>query len=193
MTVSCRLASLVQILTNRFFSDKGPGDRKTLDEIREELRKDKDLMAAMNDSEEMKIYREEYYEAKEAESKGKVQRVSGKSMAQVASKTLDLLQAQVRAFYPCLPHHANLRYILQCDYAFLTVGTNSFGVTTRGSFEKDTAKGFFGAGPADDFLREKFGISLAKLGECFDAYVCTKEARKWFLSPQFVQMLSIAV
>ncbi|KAE9392977.1 hypothetical protein BT96DRAFT_999869 [Gymnopus androsaceus JB14] len=117
--------------------DKGPGNRKTLNKICEELHKDKDLMAAMNDSEEMKIYCEEYYEAKEAESKGKVQRVSGKSMAQVALKTLDLLQAQ-------------------CDYAFLTVGTNSFGITTCGSFKKDTAKGFF--------------------GECFNAYVCTKEA-----------------
>lgn len=39
-------------------------------------------------------------------------------------------------------------------------------------------KGLFGAGPADDFPCETFGISLAKLGECFDAYVCTKEASK---------------
>lgn len=180
-------------LTEQFFSDKGPGDRKTLDEIRHALREDEDLMAAMKDSQEMKHYREEYYEAKEAESKAKVQRVSGKSMAQVASKTLDLLQAQVCALYRLRFYHTELRYISQCDYAFLTVGTNSFGVTTRGSFEKDTAKGFFGAGPADDFLREKFGISLAKLGECFDAYVCAKEACKWLSSQHRLHMFNIAV
>lgn len=49
----------------------------------------------MKDEDEMLQYRKEYYDDKEAESKGKVQRVSGKSLAQVASKTLDLLQAQV--------------------------------------------------------------------------------------------------
>ena len=70
-------------------------------------------------------------------------------------------------------------------------GTNSFGVTTRGSFEKDTAKGFFGAGPADDFLRETFGISLAKLGECFDVYVCTKEASEWVSSERSVQPVDV--
>lgn len=68
---------------------------------------------------------------------------------------------------------------MQCDYAFANSGSNSFGVITRGDFEKETAKGFFGAGPADDFLRETFGITLSKLGECFDAYVCMKEARTY--------------
>ncbi|KAE9392706.1 hypothetical protein BT96DRAFT_944436 [Gymnopus androsaceus JB14] len=133
------------------------GHRKTLEEIQVALRQDVELLAVMKDEEEMKQYCEEYCNEKEAESKGKVQTMSGKSMAQVASKTLDLLQAQ-------------------CNYAFLNSGTNLFGVTTHGSFEKDTAKGFFGAGPVDGFLCEMFGISLAKLGECFDAYVCTKEA-----------------
>ncbi|KAE9389187.1 hypothetical protein BT96DRAFT_1003481 [Gymnopus androsaceus JB14] len=136
--------------------NKGPGNHKTLNKICKELHKDKDLMAAINNSKEMKIYCEEYYEAKEAKSKGKVQRVSGKSMAQVASKTLDLLQAQ-------------------CNYAFLTPGTNSFGMTTCASFEKDTAKDFFGAGPVDNFLCKKFGISLVKLGECFNVCVVGKK------------------
>lgn len=42
-------------------------------------------------------------------------------------------------------------------------------------------KGFFGAGPGDDFVCETFGMSLAKLAECFNVYVCMKEACKSFL------------
>lgn len=87
--------SLVELWSEHCFSDKGSGDHKTLEEIRDALQGDDDLMAAMGDKDEMERYREEYYDSKEAEAKGKVQRVSGKSMAQVASKTLDLLQAQV--------------------------------------------------------------------------------------------------
>lgn len=73
----------------------GPGHCKTLEEIREALREDVDLLAAMKDEDKMKLYFKEYYDEKEAKSKGKVQRVSGKSMAQAVSKTLNLLQAQV--------------------------------------------------------------------------------------------------
>lgn len=52
-------------------------------------------MAIMKDRVKMQQYRDDYYDMKEGESKDKVRRVSSKSMAQAASKTHDLLQAQV--------------------------------------------------------------------------------------------------
>ncbi|KAE9393251.1 hypothetical protein BT96DRAFT_999622 [Gymnopus androsaceus JB14] len=147
---------------NKLNKDAGPGHRKTLEEIHVALHEDEELLEIMKDPAQMKEYQEEYYDEKEAESKGKVQRVSSKSMAQAASKTLDLLQSQ-------------------CDYAYLSSSTNSFSITTCGSFKKDTAKGFFGAGPGDDFLRDQFWINLAKMGKCFDSYVCMKEASEPFV------------
>lgn len=52
-------------------------------------------MAIMEDDTKMQRYRDDYHDMKEEESKEKVRRVSTKSMAQVASKTHDLLQAQI--------------------------------------------------------------------------------------------------
>lgn len=75
--------------------DAGPGDRLTLDEIREALCKDKKLMSVMEDRDKMQRYRDDYYDSKEEELKEKVRRVSMKSMALAASKSHDLLQAQV--------------------------------------------------------------------------------------------------
>ncbi|KAE9385584.1 hypothetical protein BT96DRAFT_1006917 [Gymnopus androsaceus JB14] len=127
-------------------NDAAPGDRVNLEGIRTALCEDEELLAIMGDKQKMKQYREDYYSEKEDEAKMKLQKL-------------------MICFKP--------RW---CNYAFTASGTNSFGVITRHDFEKDTAKGFFGAGPGDDFLRETFGISLAKLGECFDSYVCVKEA-----------------
>lgn len=75
--------------------DAGPGERLPLKEIREALRKDKRLLEIMEDDTKMQQYRDDYHDMKEEESKEKVRRVSSKSMAQVALKTHDLLQAQV--------------------------------------------------------------------------------------------------
>lgn len=70
-------------------------DRYTLEEIRDALRKDKKLLAVMEDKEKMQEYRDDYHDEKEEDAKEKVRRVSSKSIALVASKTHDLLQAQV--------------------------------------------------------------------------------------------------
>lgn len=69
--------------------------RHTLEEIREALRSDKKLLAVMDDKQKMQEFCDNYFDEKEEEAKEKVRPVSTKSMALVASKTHDPLQAQV--------------------------------------------------------------------------------------------------
>lgn len=88
-------------------------------------------MAIMQDEDEMQQYRDDYYDEKEEDAKEKVHRVSSKSMALVASKTHDLLQAQVCSY---------------CMYSLVYLITLSFSVTmhsylrvqTRSVLSRDT-------------------------------------------------------
>lgn len=94
-----------------------------LEEIRDALRKDKTLMAIMQDEDEMQQYRDDYYDEKEEDAKEKVRRVSSKSMALVASKTHDLLQAQVCSY---------------CMYSLVYLITLSFSVTMHSYLQVQT-------------------------------------------------------
>ncbi|KAF9063509.1 hypothetical protein BDP27DRAFT_1367982 [Rhodocollybia butyracea] len=137
--------------------NKSKGHWAKLTEIQEALRKDKVMNLAMKDPKKMAEFREQFIEQKEEKAKSKVHRITTKAMSQAATKSLSLLQSQ-------------------CDYAFEHSGSNTLGVITRGTFDVKTPRGFFGTGPANNFLLENFNITMPVFADLFNSFVCKQEA-----------------
>ncbi|KAF9065362.1 hypothetical protein BDP27DRAFT_1424925 [Rhodocollybia butyracea] len=136
--------------------DKTKGSRAKLLDIQEALRNNPVLKAIRDNPEKMGEYWQRYHDEKKDKANSKLHRLTPKAMSQAASKSLSLLQDQ-------------------CNYAFENSGSNTLGVITRSAFDVQTAKGFFGTGPTDDFLREHFNVTILGFPELFDSFVCKRK------------------
>ncbi|KAF9024153.1 hypothetical protein BDP27DRAFT_1376849 [Rhodocollybia butyracea] len=133
---------------------KAKGSRFKLSDIQEALRNNPVFSAIRDDPKKMGEYCQRYLDEKKDEANSKVHRLTPKALSQAALKSLSLLQ---------------------CDYVFEHSGSNTFGVITRSAFDIHTPKGFFGTGPADDFLQETFNVTMLGFAELFDAFVCKQK------------------
>jgi hypothetical protein len=67
---------------------------------------------------------------------------------------------------------------------------NMFGVMGTGFFRSRVQPGFFGRGPANEFLQEKFNLTADGFLDLWDAFACSHEKCKCLLSVLEVQVNS---
>ncbi|KAF9059082.1 hypothetical protein BDP27DRAFT_1431880 [Rhodocollybia butyracea] len=133
------------------------GSRTKVAEIRELVREDEFWQAVLKEPELMQEWRDKYDDEKSEDAASKLSRVSTKAATQAASKSLALIQSQ-------------------CEYAYEHSAVNTFGIMGRGSFDSKAQPAFFGCGPADGFLREKFTINIHQFMNLWDSYVTSQNA-----------------